>query len=119
MRIVYRAQSLIDAHLVKDALEREEIPAFISGEYLTGAVGQLPAIDYVAVMVPEASAAIAEELPGPSVQSDDDWLAFVREYGETVFHPTSTCSIGRVVDERLRVMGIGGLRCRRAISTPR
>ena len=60
MRIAYRAQSLIDAHLVKDALEREEIPAFISGEYLTGAVGQLPAIDYVAVMVPEASATIAE-----------------------------------------------------------
>ena len=59
---------------------------------------------------PLADYVIAEELPGPSVQSDDDWLAFVREYGETVFHPTSTCSIGRVVDERLRVMGIGGLR---------
>jgi hypothetical protein len=60
MRIAYRAESLIDAHLVKDALEREEIPAFIAGEYLTGAVGQLPAIDYVAVMVPESSAAAAE-----------------------------------------------------------
>jgi hypothetical protein len=60
MRIAYRAESLIDAHLVKDALEREEIPAFISGEYLTGAVGQLPAIDYVAVMVPESSAQAAD-----------------------------------------------------------
>ncbi|MEI7036543.1 DUF2007 domain-containing protein [Fulvimonas yonginensis] len=60
MRIAYRAESLIDAHLVKDALEREEIPAFISGEYLTGAVGQLPAIDYVAVMVPESSAEPAD-----------------------------------------------------------
>ncbi|HET6806718.1 MAG TPA: DUF2007 domain-containing protein [Frateuria sp.] len=60
MRIAYRAESLIDAHLVKDALEREEIPAFVSGEYLTGAVGQLPALDYVAVMVPESSAAAAE-----------------------------------------------------------
>ncbi|NUO73581.1 MAG: DUF2007 domain-containing protein [Frateuria sp.] len=60
MRIAYRAQSLIDAHLVKDALEREEIPAFIAGEYLTGAVGQLPAIDYVAVMVPESSVAAAD-----------------------------------------------------------
>jgi len=59
MRIAYRAESLIDAHLVKDALEREEIPAFISGEYLTGAVGQLPALDYVAVMVPESSAQAA------------------------------------------------------------
>ncbi|UGB38659.1 putative signal transducing protein [Frateuria soli] len=60
MRIAYRAESLIDAHLVKDALEREEIPAFVSGEYLTGAVGQLPALDYVAVMVPESSAAAAD-----------------------------------------------------------
>jgi len=55
MHIAYRAESLIDAHLVKDALERAEIPAFVSGEYLTGGVGQLPAIDYVAVMVPEAA----------------------------------------------------------------
>jgi hypothetical protein len=55
MRIVYRAVSLIDAHLVKDALERAEIPAFVSGEYLTGAVGNLPALDYVAVLVPAAS----------------------------------------------------------------
>ncbi|SEJ42345.1 DUF2007 domain-containing protein [Frateuria terrea] len=62
MRIAYRAESLIDAHLVKDALEREEIPAFIAGEYLTGAVGQLPAIDYVAVMVPESSAEAAETI---------------------------------------------------------
>ena len=44
------------------------------------------------------------------MQTDDEWLAFVREVGETVFHPSSTCSMGKVVDERLRVIGIGGLR---------
>jgi len=60
MRIAYRAETLIDAHLVKDALERADIPAFIAGEYLTGAVGNLPAIDYVAVLVPEASLPEAE-----------------------------------------------------------
>jgi len=52
----------------------------------------------------------AEEFPGPKVQSDDDWLAFVRENGETVFHPTSTCSMGRVVDAQLKVLGIDRLR---------
>lgn len=62
MRIAYRAETLIDAHLVKDALERAEIPAFVSGEYLTGAVGQLPALDYVAVLVPEASLAAADQV---------------------------------------------------------
>ena len=59
---------------------------------------------------PLAGYVTAEELPGPKVQTDDEWLAFVREYGETVFHPTSTCSLRKVVDERLRVIGVGGLR---------
>jgi hypothetical protein len=59
MHTIYRAENLFDAHLVKDALEAEGIPAFIAGEYLTGAVGQLPAMDYISVMVPESSLAIA------------------------------------------------------------
>lgn len=54
MRIVYRAESIIDAHLVKGALEQVGIPAFVSGEYLTGGVGQLPARDLIAVMVPDS-----------------------------------------------------------------
>jgi hypothetical protein len=62
MRIVYRAQNLIDAHLVKDALENAEVPAFIAGEYLTGGVGQLPAMDYVAVLVPDSSMDVAEQI---------------------------------------------------------
>lgn len=48
------------------------------------------------------------------MQSDADWLAFCRESGDTVFHPTSTCRMGTdgasVVDERLRVRGLGALR---------
>ncbi|MDE2279862.1 MAG: DUF2007 domain-containing protein [Xanthomonadaceae bacterium] len=54
MHTVYRAENLFDAHLVKDALEHAQIPAFIAGEYLTGGVGQLPALDYLAVMVPDS-----------------------------------------------------------------
>lgn len=74
MRIVYRAQNLIDAHLVKDALEHADVPAFISGEYLTGGVGQLPALDYVAVLVPESSIEAAE----PIVREIDAALAEAR-----------------------------------------
>jgi len=62
MHIIYRAENLFDAHLVKDALEHAEIPAFISGEYLTGAVGQLPAMDYIAVMVPDSSVPVASTI---------------------------------------------------------
>jgi choline dehydrogenase len=53
---------------------------------------------------------VDEFLPGPRVRTDEDWLAFCREAGDTVFHPTSTCSIGAVVDEQLRVKGVSGLR---------
>ena len=62
MHIIYRAENLFDAHLVKDALEHAEIPAFISGEYLTGAVGQLPAMNYIAVMVPDSSLPVASTI---------------------------------------------------------
>jgi len=51
-----------------------------------------------------------EFLPGEKVKTDEDWLAYCREMGETVFHPTSTCSMGAVVDEQLRVKGVNNLR---------
>ena len=52
----------------------------------------------------------AEYLPGPGVQGDSEWLDYCRGMGETVFHPTSTCRIGAVVDEKLKVKGLRGLR---------
>ncbi|MGH8734011.1 MAG: GMC family oxidoreductase, partial [Burkholderiales bacterium] len=51
-----------------------------------------------------------EFLPGEKVATDEDLLAYCREMGETVFHPTSTCSMGPVVDEQLKVNGVHGLR---------
>jgi len=63
---------------------------------------------------PLAGYVAAEFQPGAKVQSDAEWLAYCREAGDTVFHPTSTCRMGTdaasVVDERLRVRGVGGLR---------
>jgi choline dehydrogenase len=58
---------------------------------------------------------IAEErIPGEQCTSDADLLAFARDTGTTVYHPTSTCRMGSdpnaVVDERLRVRGFERLR---------
>jgi choline dehydrogenase len=57
---------------------------------------------------------IEEKEPGAKVVSDEDLLAFCRLRGNTVYHPTSTCRMGNdplaVVDQRLRVRGIEGLR---------
>lgn len=66
MKIIYRAENLIDANLVKLALADAGIRAFVSGEQLTGGVGQLPAMDLVTVMVAdpdvERGLAIAGEI---------------------------------------------------------
>ena len=57
---------------------------------------------------------LIEHAQGERVRSDEDWLAYAREVGGTVYHPTSTCRMGQdalvVVDERLRVRGLTGLR---------
>ncbi len=58
--------------------------------------------------------ALERHAPPPREFSDDDWLAYAREAGGTVYHPTTTCRMGHdreaVVDARLRVHGVRGLR---------
>jgi len=55
-----------------------------------------------------------EALPGPDVTDDDALLDYIRETGGTIYHPSGTCKMGSdamaVVDERLRVRGVGNLR---------
>jgi choline dehydrogenase len=52
--------------------------------------------------------------PGPDVKTDTDLLAYARRAGNTLYHPVGTCKMGEdpraVVDSRLRVNGIQGLR---------
>lgn len=52
---VFDAANLIDAHLVRHALEDAGIPAFIAGEALTGGMGDLPLHGLLRVCVPEAA----------------------------------------------------------------
>ena len=61
MKIVYQAENILDAHLVKGALETHDIPAFVMGEYLTGALGELPAHGLVALMVADDHVEAAEQ----------------------------------------------------------
>ena len=68
MRIVYRAENIVDAHLVKGALDSYGLAAFVTGEYLTGGMGQLPASDLVAVMVPESQHAEAARIVAALLQ---------------------------------------------------
>ena len=57
-----------------------------------------------------------EFMPGPAFQSDEELVKAAGDVGTTIFHPVSTCKMGRaddpgaVVDSRLRVRGIERLR---------
>lgn len=57
-----------------------------------------------------------EVKPGPDATTDEELLEFSRNFGATIFHPTGTCKMGvasdpmSVLDERLRVRGVEGLR---------
>ncbi len=57
---------------------------------------------------------VAETVPGSATVTDDDLLEYARQTGGTVFHATCTCKMGpdtmAVVDDRLRVHGLQGLR---------
>jgi choline dehydrogenase len=46
----------------------------------------------------------------PDGDSDEQLMEFILRTAQTVYHPTSTCAIGSVVDPQLRVYGVDGLR---------
>ena len=64
-----------------------------------------------------------EFLPGAGVASDEDLIRYIREFATTIYHPAGSCKMGddvlAVVDHRLRVHGISGLRVADASIMPR
>ncbi len=57
---------------------------------------------------------VAERVPGEAAETDGELLDAARTISQTIYHPTSTCKmgsdVGAVVDDRLRVHGVKGLR---------
>ena len=81
MQLVYQADNLFDAHLVKHALEDAGIPAFVFGESLLGGGGELPLFGVLRVCVPDAAKpqaddivaalALGEAADGPILDDDE------------------------------------------------
>ena len=92
----------IQPHYLSVAADRDVL---VKGMKLTRRIMEAPAL---------ARYVDAELNPGPACQSDADLLQFARDKGTTIFHPTSTCRMGpdanAVVDERLSVRGLDGMR---------
>ncbi len=100
------ADPLAPPAVLFDYLRTEyDMQAVIFGIHLARRIAEQPALKpYIA----------AELQPGPAIVTDADLAAYVRESGVSNQHPTSSCAMGHgpntVVDPRLRVHGIDGLR---------
>ncbi|RWP49000.1 GMC family oxidoreductase [Mesorhizobium sp.] len=97
-----------------------DYPKIVANAYSTEAdvAEMLAAVKFVRKIasMPAMADIIEEEvLPGPSITSDADLIEDFRKRSGTVYHPVSTCRMGpdaaqAVVDPRLRVHGLAGLR---------
>jgi choline dehydrogenase len=95
-------------------------PAAMQPNYLSAEIDRRTAV--AGMKVARALAAtpamrpyvLEEYKPGPAARTDAELLEFARNNGATIFHPVGTCKMGSdalaVVDERLRVHGVAGLR---------
>lgn len=92
----------IRPNFLADPIDQE---ALIGGMRIARRIVEQPAMDRYRAY---------EMSPGPSVETDAQWLDFARRNGQTIYHPIGTCSMGQgpraVVDPRLRVHGLQGLR---------
>jgi len=105
--------------MIRSANPRD-YPKIVANAYSTNhdVEEMLAAVKFVRTIAAQPAIAeiIAKEvLPGPSVQSDADLIDDFRRRSGTVYHPVSTCRMGpdpasAVVDPRLRVHGLSGLR---------
>jgi choline dehydrogenase len=78
----------------------EDKNAIVAGLHIALEIANQPALKNV----------ITGPFEVPESDTDDDLLSFARQTGLTLYHPTSSCAIGSVVDAQLRVYGIEGLR---------
>ncbi|MBN27377.1 MAG: GMC family oxidoreductase [Alteromonadaceae bacterium] len=106
-------------------------PAIIDPQYLSHPDDQKVMIDGIrkgrAILQSQGFAQYqgAEVLPGKDINSDEALLAFIKQHAETIYHPVGTCKMGAdnddmaVVDEKLNVRSVMGLRVADASVFPR
>ncbi|MFT5706796.1 MAG: choline dehydrogenase, partial [Oceanospirillaceae bacterium] len=106
-------------HIALKSSNPSEHPA-IHPNYLATQEDQLTAIEAIKITrnimdAPALKPLIAQEHePGIEHQTDEALLEYARNRATTIYHPTGTCKMGNdemaVVDDRLRVIGVSGLR---------
>ncbi|MDQ6436514.1 GMC family oxidoreductase N-terminal domain-containing protein [Mesorhizobium sp. LHD-90] len=89
--------------------------AYSTDEDVAEMLAAVKFVRHIAAQPAMAEVIVEEVLPGPSITSDEDLILDFRKRSGTVYHPVSTCRMGpdpakAVVDPRLKVHGLAGLR---------
>lgn len=97
-----RALPVIDPNFLADP---EDVKISVEGVKISQEIFAQPSLQkYIKTL----------HFPGRNVRTQDDYVAYTRQYGRTSYHPTCTCKMGRdemaVVDPQLRVHGLDGIR---------
>ncbi len=71
MFVVYHAENIVDAYLVRNLLKSYDIEAQVLGEYLQGAMGELPVNDLIRVVVPQQDVENSLDIIKKWQQDDD------------------------------------------------
>lgn len=105
--VMAASANALDDPIIKPAYltDENDVNALVSAVEISRRIFDAPALKEVS---------LGEYDPGPNVQSRDEIRQFTQESGGTIHHPVGTCKMGEdpsaVVDPRLRVLGIAGLR---------
>ena len=111
--------------LSSDPVAKPEIqPNYLAVQHDRDAL--LAAMKYLRKLIntsPLKEHVVEENLPGPGVQTDEQWMAHARATGSTTYHPVGTAKLGTdpmaVVDPlSMRVLGLEGLRIADASCMP-
>lgn len=114
---VLRSESIGSIHIQSD--KADDPPAirfnFLSAQHdRDGVLAAMRKAREIMATPPMAGIIESEIAPGADLQTDEELLEWVRNTAETTYHPVGTCKMGHdpmaVVDDRLRVHGINGLR---------
>ena len=113
-----RPTSRGELHIVSPDPQRHPaiLPNYLATEHdLAEARVGIALLRRIAAADPLAGVITEELVPGPQVLGDVALFEDFRQRADTVYHPTSTCAMGpdtatSVVDPRLRVHAIAGLR---------
>lgn len=101
MITIYRAANVTDAHLIRQMLEAEGISAFILGEYLQGAIGELPANTEVRVQVGDddyaAARAVVERWESAEVEAIEDDADDAPQYAASSLPARRGVSVSTVI----------------------